>query len=219
MKLLDLFCGAGGASAGYAAAGFEVFGVDIVAQPHYPFQFFKADALAFPVAYGFDAIHASPPCQAHSDLQHQSRIEYPDLIAPIRERLVRSGLPYIIENVVGAPLIDPVLLCGADDALFPDLRVIRHRLFESNVPLVGSTCPLPHPKVFTYDKRKKQYGKLNQNKSYVQVTGGGNCRAKNKRNAMGTSWMTGAECNEAVPPAYTEFIGHQLMEYLQCKSN
>lgn len=221
---------------GYHRAGFEVVGVDIKPQPNYPFEFFQADALALerdvlrgcwheasyktrlrgtmlPWCLGhFDAIHASPPCQAHSDLQKQNKREYPDLIAPTRELLRASGLPYVIENVEGAPLIDPVRVCGAG---LPGLRVIRHRLFESNMPLEGVPCPWKHPLVFTHDKRKAHYGQLDQNTSFVQVTGGGNCTVANKRDAMGIEWMTGAELNEAIPPAFAEHIGRQLMAVLE----
>jgi len=130
-KILDLFCGAGGASMGYHLAGFEVVGVDIALQPNYPFEFHQADAMAFPLS-GFDAIHASPPCQAYTRmarglLQSQGRAkEHPRLIEPIRARLLESGLPYIIENVEGAPLIRPIRLCGSSFGL----DVQRHRLFE-----------------------------------------------------------------------------------------
>lgn len=221
MRLLDLFCGAGGASAGYARAGFEVFGVDIAPQPNYPFQFQQTDALAYMeilldtgLINTFDVVHASPPCQAHSDLQKQSKIEYPDLIGPTRALLHEAPhIPYVIENVEGAPLINPVKLCGASPA-FPELRVIRHRLFESNVGLRGTPCPRKHPLVFTYDKRKPHFGLLDQDTAYVQVTGGGNCKVRNKRAAMETPWMTGEECNEAIPPAYTRWVGSQLMAYL-----
>jgi len=202
VKILDLFSGAGGAAVGYHRAGFDVFGVDLHPQPNYPFAFLQADALAFlefPLI-GFDAIHASPPCQAHSDLQKQNKREYPDLIAPVRERLITSGLPYVIENVEGAPLITPVMVCGAG---IPGLRVIRHRLFESNVPLEGVPCPSKHPLVFTHDKRKAHFGQLDQDTAFVQVTGGGNCTVANKRAAMDVPWMTGKEANEAIPPAYT----------------
>lgn len=214
MRLLDLFCGAGGAARGYQHAGFHVTGVDVVAQPRYAGdRFVRGDALEYAAAYGagFDVIHASPPCQAHSDLQKQSKLHYVDLVAPTREILLQLGLPYVIENVEGAPLRDPVMICGAG---VPGLRVIRHRLFESSMPLAGVACPPKHPLVFTYDKRKAHKGRLDQDTSFVQVTGGGNCTVANKRAAMGVDWMTGAELNEAIPPAYTKFIGLQLRRFL-----
>ena len=223
--LLDLFCCQGGAAMGYHRAGFDVSGFDLEPQPRYPFDFHRRDALEVlrEVAasggrfsgYGVAAVHASPPCQAHSDLQKQSKIDYPDLIGPVREALEELGLPYVIENVEGAPLRDPVQLCGANDDVFPELRVIRHRRFETNWPLEGVPCPGKHPLVFTYDKRKTHYGQLDQDTSYVQVTGGGNCTIANKRAAMGTPWMSGHGCNEAIPPAYAEFIGRQLMEVVR----
>jgi DNA (cytosine-5)-methyltransferase 1 len=217
--LLDLFCGAGGAAMGYYRAGFDVVGVDINPQRNYPFEFKQADALHFaahPDVFEFDAIHASPPCQRWSDLakRNGNADDWPDLIGPTRDLLVDLGLPYVIENVEGAPLIDPITLCGVS---FPELRVIRHRLFESNVPLVAPEHKA-HPLVFTHDKRKAHYGKLDQDTAYVQVTGGGNCTVANKRDAMGVAWMTGAEANEAIPPAYTEFIGLRLLEHLNADS-
>lgn len=220
-KLLDLFCGAGGAAMGYHRAGFDVYGVDIDPQPNYPFWFQRGDALTFDLS-GFDAIHASPPCQGYSDLQKQNKRLYPKLIEPIRDRLVETGLPYVIENVEGAPLIDPITLCGT---MFPGLRVLRHRLFETRWtihPVARDVLMAyhanPHPLVFTHDKRKGHYGKLDQDLSYVQVTGGGNCTMANALDAMGTPWMkTKHEVNEAIPPAYTQWVGRQLMEHVEMR--
>lgn len=214
---LDLFCGAGGMARGLQAAGFHVVGIDINPQPNYAGdEFYQLDALEA-LQNGefepFDMVHASCPCQAHSDLQKQSKIIYRDFIPETRMLLKRTGRPYIIENVEGAPLIDPIMLCGT---MFPPLRVIRHRLFESNIPL---TAPLhgKHPLVFTHDKRKGHYDKLNQDTAFVQVTGGGNCTVKNKQDAMGIDWMTGKELNEAIPPAYAEWIGRQVLQHLTCR--
>lgn len=213
-RLLDLFCCAGGASVGYAQAGFDVTGVDIKAQPNYPFPFVQADALAIEpeIIASFDAVHASPPCQAYSDLAKRNRNahEWPRLIEPVREMLVRSGLPYIIENVDGAPLLDPVVLCGT---MFPELRVLRHRLFESNFDIVAPAHK-KHPKVHTFDRRKSHFGKTNEWKDFVQVTGGGNCTLAAARQAMGIDWMTKTEINESIPPAYTRFIGRELLRQL-----
>jgi DNA (cytosine-5)-methyltransferase 1 len=113
----------------------------------------------------------------------------------------------VIENVEGAPLVNPTWLCGTQ---FPELRVIRHRGFESNV-VIPSLPHGKHPLVFTHDKRKAHYGRLNQDTSFVQVTGGGNCTIANARDAMGIDWMTKDELNEAIPPAYTEYVGDFLM--------
>lgn len=223
--LLDLMCGAGGCTRGYQEAGFFVIGIDLVDQPNYCGDaFIEMDALVFlGLLLGgdevdgwrlehFAAICASPPCQAYSDLQKQNKRAYPELIAPLRELLMATELPYVIENVEGAPLRDPVLLCGT---MFPGLRVLRHRLFETNWPLSAPLEHPPHPKVFTYDKRKAHFGQLDQDTSFVQVTGGGNCTIANKLDAMGIDWgMTNREVNEAIPPAYTRFVGEQLIAHL-----
>jgi len=129
-RLLDLFCGAGGAAVGYARAGFEVVGVDCVAQPRYPFRFYQADALTFPLD-GFDVIHASPPCQVYSVTSALWQRKHPDLLPFVRSRLWASGNLFVIENVMGAPLPGAIVLCGT---MF-GLRVFRHRLFESNLLL------------------------------------------------------------------------------------
>jgi DNA (cytosine-5)-methyltransferase 1 len=223
-RLLDLFCCAGGAARGYASAGFQVMGIDIEPQPNYRFDFVQKDAiehlgqlLRFPrYLAGIDAIHASPPCQAYTDLQKQNKRDYPDLIGPVRELLDATGLPYVIENVDGAPLRDPVVLCGT---MFPGLRVLRHRLFETNWPLTQPPHPSGrHPLVFTHDKRKAHHGKLDQDTAFVQVTGGGNCTVSNARAAMGIDWtMTKDELNEAIPPAYCEFIGSALLAHLDAE--
>ena len=217
-KLLDLYCCAGGAALGYHTAGFDVTGVDINPQPNYPYAFVQCDALALSDAFlaDFDAIHASPPCQAFSDLakRNGNAHEWPDLIADTRQMLDSTGKPWVIENVEGAPLRDPVVLCGT---MFPGLRVIRHRLFETNFP-----CTQPwhiphgdHPLVHTFDKRKRHYGKTCEWKNFVQVTGGGNCTIAAARDAMGISWMIKREINEAIPPAYAEYIGGQIMAALE----
>jgi DNA (cytosine-5)-methyltransferase 1 len=211
--LLDLFCGAGGAGMGYHRAGFEVVGIDINRQPHYPFTFHQGDAMDPSAWLGAtngrmpDVIHASPPCQHYSDLakRNGNATDWPDLVAPVRELLQASGADWVIENVDGAPLIDPVVLCG----IAFRLRVIRHRLFESNRMLLRPVHET-HPLVYTRDRRKSQYGKLDEWTSPVMVNGGGNCSVAAARDAMGIDWMTKNEINEAIPPAYTEWIGRQL---------
>jgi DNA (cytosine-5)-methyltransferase 1 len=231
-RLLDLFCCAGGAAMGYHQAGFDVVGVDIKPQPRYPFPFIQSDAVTalrnsveardrrgrYRLAgsphdpIGFDAVHASPPCQKHSDLakRNGNADAWPCFIEPIRALLIASGLPYVIENVEGAPMVDPVMLCGT---MFPETRVIRHRLFETNWPLVAPAHG-KHPLVYTMDKRKPHYGWLNEWTSPVQVTGGGNCSRAAAADAMGMPWANKAELNEAIPPAYTRFIGEQLLRHL-----
>ena len=213
-KLLDLFCCAGGAAKGYSQAGFDVLGIDIDPQPNFPFEFIQADALTLGREFltSFDVIHASPPCQSYSVLAKRTGTgdAWPRLIEPVREMLIASGAPYVIENVVGAPLCDPVTLCGT---MFPELRVLRPRLFETNFDVVPPPHPR-HPKVHTRDRRKAHYGKTNEWMDYVQVTGGGNCSVAAARDAMGIDWMTKKELNESIPPAYTRYIGFELMRHL-----
>jgi len=207
---------------GYHRAGFEVVGVDIEPQPNYPFEFIQADALTWVDmhAHEFTAIHASPPCQRYSvaSKSHNGRAaDHPDLIADVRAFMHDAGKPYVIENVVGAPLMNPVTLCGT---MFGGgygvrgLRVIRHRLFESNIALSVPDHG-KHPLCYTMDKRKPHYGQLDEMHDYVQVTGGGNCSVVAASDAMGIDWMTKNELNNAVPPPYTEWIGRRLMEHLR----
>lgn len=203
---------------GYYRAGFDVVGIDIDPQPNYPFPFTQTDALSLDRKFlsTFDAIHASPPCQAYSDLaaRNGNGDDWPKLIEPVREMLMDSGLPYIIENVEGAPLRNYIVLCGT---MFPGLRVLRHRLFETNFPILVPPHGR-HPKVHTLDKRKNHYGKTDEWKDFVQVTGGGNCSVAAARDAMGIDWMTKREINEAIPPAYTEYIGEWVLRYLARKA-
>jgi DNA (cytosine-5)-methyltransferase 1 len=226
--LLDLFCGAGGAAMGYSRAGFEVVGVDIKPQPNYcGGEFIQADALdwlwdsldhLYPWHHA-DAIHASPPCQRYSvaSKAHNGRAEdHPDLIVPTRELLKQTGVPYVIENVPGAPLENPATLCGT---MFPGLRVTRHRLFECNFPGIVVPDHKPHPLHYTRDKRKPHYGRLDEMESFVTVTGGGNCSKAAASDAMGIDWMTKDELNQAIPPAYTEHIGGYLMAEVERRAH
>jgi DNA (cytosine-5)-methyltransferase 1 len=217
--VVDLFCGAGGIAKGYKEASFYVIGIDNQPQPNYAGdEFILGDVFKYLRELikngGRDrgrkvvAIHASPPCQAWSDLQRVTGNKYPELIVPTRKLLKKLGLPYVIENVEGAPLENPTMLCGT---MFKGLRVLRHRLFETNWEMKAPRHPKNHPLVFTHDKRKSHYGRLDQNVSFVQVTGGGNATIENKRKAMGIDWpMTNLEVNEAIPPAYGKYIGKQL---------
>jgi DNA (cytosine-5)-methyltransferase 1 len=219
MRILDLFCGAGGAAMGYHRAGFEVVGVDINPQPHYPFEFHRADALTFPLD-GFDAIHASPPCQQYSVTRHvNSRVhEYPDLVGSVRDLLSRAGLPYILENVPGAPLLDPVMLCGSMFGLvayWPEsqqqkwVELRRHRLFETNWPLkVEMDCDHRYPAMPVYG-----HG-VGGNR--VSLKGPGQARLC--REVMGIHWMSRLELDESIPPAYTHYIGGHLMASLERKA-
>ena len=226
MRLLDLFCGAGGAAVGYHRAGFDVIGIDHKPQPRYPFEFIQADAIEFMqrmVDGGtwewkglriFDAIHASPPCQGYSIANniHQNP-NHPKLIEPVRELLRAAYMPYIIENVPGAPLINPYLICG----LAVGCNVKRHRLFETNFPLLVPECPKGHPGdwllVFgqTVLERGKQIGRTAKDGPRLRRKHVGTDRG---REAMGIDWMNRDELSESIPPAYTEFIGSQLLEQL-----
>jgi DNA (cytosine-5)-methyltransferase 1 len=200
MKLLDLYCGAGGASLGLSRAGFDVTGVDITPQPNYPFPFILANALDCNLN-GYDAYWASPPCQAYTTRGKAWGYDYPKLIEPTRERLRSSGKPYIIENVIGAPLINWVMLCGT---MF-NLGVFRHRYFESNVLLLVP----PHA---------KHDGELGDGK-YVTVAGHASIKRDYENylkwpKAMDIYHMSKGEIREAIPPAYSEFLGRQLIKYL-----
>lgn len=190
----------------------EITGVDLHQQPRYPFRFEQGDALRARIE-GADFVWASPPCQHWTAGRRTARMNgdnpYPDLIAATRALLRDWGGPYVIENVAGAPLIDPVMLCGE---MF-GLRVIRHRYFESNVPLQDHF----HPK-------HKPGGLLDG--SYIAVYGGkwlvgGQAgikgripleftRAQAKRDAMGIHWTTIAELEQAIPPAYSEWLARQI---------
>lgn len=253
-KLLDLFCCEGGAALGYAEAGFEVYGVDLTARfkKRYPFAFHHGDALttlqtllvgdAVTFAHkdgteehlylrDFEAIHASPPCQAYSITKNGHSKEYPQLIEPVRDLLTQTKLPYVIENVVGAPLQHPTMLCGSHFGLTaqdtdPDkttLRLERHRLFETNFHIDTDLLPYDHH----HDKQVPVGG----------VYGGGRTdrwEAKNIRKGgytppdksvraalIGVSedHMTLHGLNQSVPPVYTEFIGGQLRELLDVFSD
>lgn len=210
--LLDLFCGAGGAGWGYAQAGFRVVGVDNRPQKHYPFQFIQYDALAFLRLYGkrFDAIHASPPCQPHSKLKAFAGEDKLDLIPQVRELLQAANLPYVIENVVGAPL-DAIMLCGT----FFGLKVYRHRLFESNKLLLAPSHA-PHR-----DKTPRAGWGVSP-KGFISIAGNGGAKGipagytalSYGLMAMGvTTRMTRHELSQAIPPAFTEFLGNQLRGY------
>lgn len=227
MRLLDLFCGAGGAAEGYFRAGFtEIVGVDLRPQPRYPFTFVRADALEFLASFGsgFDVIHASPPCQCYTaGRRAQRRVgdnPHPDLIGRTRTLLRRSGRAYVIENVEGSPLERPIRLCGQ---AFSALRVIRHRLFESSVSLVAPVhqkhtgSMLDGTIVAVYGGKWLVSGGARKGETTYKTYGRIPVefrRLPAKQAAMGIHWMTGRELEEAVPPAYTEFIGEQLLSQL-----
>ncbi len=212
MRLLDLFSGAGGCAVGYHRAGFtEIVGVDIKPQPRYPFQFVQGDALEYLAAHGreFDAIHASPPCQGFSAMTAKhAKKNHPDLVGPAREFLIKTGKPYIIENVPGAPLRTPVILCGT----FFGLRVLRHRLFESNVFLFAPAQSCTHPPRGAVGRAG--YADNKKVGDWISVAGHHPNLAASSF-AMGIDWMNKDEISQAIPPAYTEYIGRQLLAILE----
>jgi DNA (cytosine-5)-methyltransferase 1 len=196
-RLLDLYCGAGGAAVGYHRAGFNVTGVDIAPQPRYPFEFCQGDAMTWPLD-GYDAIHASPPCQDHSRSHKPCAHGTGWMLAATRRRLQATGLPWVIENVPGAPMRADLRLCGC---MFGLRGLMRERWFETHPPLFELRAPCYHPDpVIT-----------------VSGTGAGVTHQKihatfaDWRRIMGIDWMTGAELAQAIPPAYTEYLGRQLL--------
>lgn len=213
-RLLDLFCGAGGCSRGYQLAGFHVTGIDINPQPRYcGDEFIQMDALAIDVDWvrnNFDAVHASPPCQAYCALKHLTRKEYPDLVDRTRKLLIEIGMPYVIENVPGAPLINPVLRCGSAYGL----RVKRHRLFESSFMLPGGAC-FHQLQGRPIDVSGTGGRRINRR---MDDHGGNTNKPRNLaegRAAMGIDWMTRKELSQAIPPAYTEQIGKHLIKAMK----
>jgi DNA (cytosine-5)-methyltransferase 1 len=217
--LLDLYCKAGGAARGYQEAGFEVWGVDHDPQPNYAGDhFIQADAVEFLqehwawIVNTFAAVHASPPCQAYTVYGNNSahvRDDHPELIEATRELLAETGLPYAIENVPGAPLINPIQLCGTS---FPPLEIRRHRLFESNVPLLSMPCN--HGRL----TERKYPGSTNRpNGRTVCNIGEWRVPLEQQQAAIDIDWMSVPELSQAVPPAYTHFIGSQLIEHLQLR--
>lgn len=232
-KLLDLFCCGGGAAVGYARAGFDVYGVDIEPQPDYPFPFYKGDALSLlslhlagparSFFYGpdgvedlsledFDAIHASPPCQGYTALAAVHGNEWPKLIEPVRELLDQAGKPYVIENVQGAPLRRDLTLCG----LTFGLKVFRHRYFEAGYWTPQSPQHQSHRghRVAGWRHGVKYEGDM----VAVYGDGGGKGSIADWQAAMGIDWSTDRRTiAEAIPPAYTEFIGNQIIAQLERK--
>jgi len=203
-QLLDLYCGGGGASYGYELAGWSVTGVDIYPQPKYKGTFIQADALEYAKNHyhAFDAIHASPPCQAYSLASMQFRVsgkQYPDLIKATRELLKTTNLPYVIENVSNAPLHNPILLCGN---MF-NIKTYRHRLFESNIKLNQPH----HPQHIIPNARMGRKPKNNEFIQYVGHFSG----VKIVQEMTGLYWLGSKELSQSIPPQYTEYIGKQLL--------
>lgn len=202
LKALDIFCGAGGASRGLADAGLDVVGVDCVAQPNYPFQLHRADALSFPLD-GFDFIWASPPCQHFTAYKRRpSHVRSaPNLIPAIRQRLIDAGVPFVIENVPGAQLISPVVLCGSMFSL--DVR--RHRIFESSFPIEQLEC--------RHENQAPRFPPATNRTNLRKTVEVGVWRIPLdvQRSAMGIDWMTLTELSQAIPPAYARFIAQNFL--------
>lgn len=232
-RLLDLFCGAGGAAVGYHRAGFDVVGVDIRPQPNYPFEFVRMDALEFmrdgcwawhDFYAPFDAIHASPPCQAYTSMRvmHNARDDHPDLIGPTRELLQATGLPYVIENVPGAPIATLTRLCGSSFGLGVEVydgwrQLRRHRYFETTFPMLSPPCQHQGATIGLYGdhaRDRRRVDGLSRGKDFPDRD-----KLELGRKAMGMPWaQKWREVSEAIPPAYTEFIGAQLLQNIRARA-
>lgn len=207
IRVLDLFCGAGGCSVGYmrgfTAAGLdvEIVGVDSRPQPNYPFRVVQADAMDYPLD-GFDFIHASPPCQLFSRAGHLraaqgGKASSLDLLTPMRPKIQAAGVPYVIENVPGSPM-DGITLCGS---MF-GLKVRRHRLFESSEMVLRLEC--------RHREQGRPVGVYHVMGDEVPHGGRTARNLEEGQAAMGIDWMTWAELKESIPPAYTEFLASQI---------
>lgn len=213
MRLLDLFCGAGGASMGYHRAGFEVVGIDHQPQSNYPFEFIQADALNPPVDLAdFDLIHASPPCQAftvYGNNKDHVRKDHPNLIEPTREMI--EGFSYVIENVPRAPLNNPKQICGTSLGI----EIRRHRLFETNWPL--ETPPCDHGR---FTERKYPGSSNRPNGRTVMNVGEWRVPLEIQKRVMEMPWVSSLyEISQAIHPAYTKLIGTQFVSLVESSSN
>ncbi len=224
MRLLDLFCGAGGAGMGYHRAGFEVVGVDIKPQKHYPFEFHCADAFAFLEKHGheFDVIHASPPCQFYCAMKTmKNKRQHEDLVGTTRDALALIGKPYVIENVFGAPLFHPLMLCGSFFGLQSHgFQLRRHRYFESSLLMLnGNGCDHADKTLGIYGAKVRNIAQ--EKRHYAQDKGtrgkpdGVMLPHKYGFESMQIDWMNIEELSLSIPPAYTEWIGQRLREALQ----
>lgn len=247
MRLLDLFCGAGGAAVGYHRAGFtEIVGVDIKPQPRYPFTFVQADALEYVEQHGheFDAIHASPPCQLYTAMRFMwnwNGDKHPDLVGPTREALIGVGCPWVIENVPPSPLRRCLILCGSQFGLGVEVNgewyeLRRHRVFESSVFLMGHNCRHREAVIGLYgdhafNRRRHTKGSERGQQFTAKTIGlcgvvphgrtdklnfSHSIKLQLGRIAMDMPWAESfREITEAIPPAYTEYIGHQLLQVIE----
>ena len=234
LRLLDLFCKAGGTSVGYHRSGFDVVGVDIEPQPNYPFPFIQGDALDVLrrliagegitasdgrtyYLHDFDGIAASPPCQAYSDMKSMPNAkEHPRLIEPVRELLREIGKPYVIENVARAPLHHPVMLCGAAFGLGSEgLDLARHRYFEADFFIMAAPCSHGARRVIGLYGDHARTDRRSTRVGHGQLNAADSLRRG--REAMGIEWMTWDELTQAIPPAYTEHIGHYLLAEINAR--
>ena len=212
---------------GYHRAGFDVVGVDSNPQPKYPFEFHQVDAFDYLDKHGmeYDAIHASPPCQKYSVLSHFARKEHKAHVPEIRDKLAATGKPYIIENVPGAPMVNACVLCGSMFDLKTDsgAGLRRHRLFETNFPVFApSECKHPRQTIGIFGDKARDTAAEKRHYSKNKKTRGRptdvNFSLEDARAAMGISWMSFKGLSQAIPPAYTEHIGKQLMGILAIDS-
>lgn len=207
-RLLDAFCCQGGASAGYAAAGFDVTGIDLHPQPRYPYRFIQGDAIAYIAEHGheYDAIAGSPPCQGYSDTQVLQGRDHPMLITPTRQAMNTTGRPWIIENVPGAVphLLDPIVLCGA---MF-GLRTYRDRWFEA-----GGGLTLDQPHHPRHDKPITKMGRPRRDSEMAHYVGNFS-GVQAARDDLRVPWMNRDGIRECIPPAYTQHLGQQLLDHL-----
>jgi DNA (cytosine-5)-methyltransferase 1 len=206
MQVLDLYCGQGGAAAGYRQAGFDVTGVDLDPQARFPYPFHQADAIAWVrqnldmIRETFSLIHASPPCQHYSKAQRIQDRDHPDLVGPTRDVLDETSLPWVIENVEGSPLLNPIELCGA---MF-GLRTYRHRLFETGGGF--TVAPPAHPR---HTAPLRKMGRRPMDGDMIHAVGNFSGVAI-VRDDWGVPWMNRNGIRESIPPAYTRYIGEQF---------
>jgi len=219
-RIVDLYCNAGGCAVGYHRAGFDVVGIDIVPQPFFPFPFELRDALTFlaeliadPDHLGFDAVHASPPCKLWTVANRVHRANtatlfdpHPDMLGPTLELLADCPIPWVVENVPGAPMPNPVTYCGSSFGL----RVRRHRLFSSNVPLTPPPC--------NHAAQGQPVGVYGNGGAWTRTApGGGGVKVAGKEAAaaLGVDWTDHQpNLSQMIPPAYTEHIGEQILASL-----
>lgn len=207
-RLADLCCGGGGASKGLDRAGFDVVGFDIEPQPRYPFEFHQQDVMDVDLS-GFQAVWASPPCKIFSNAnQSKAASSSGDLITPVRQKIKDAGHPYIIENVPGAPLENHITLCGQSF----NLQLLRHRWFESNCLLWGPQCPGHYDVRTGLGPRFRGWSSFARGANVITVVGN-HYNFKDGKIAMGIDWMGKKELTQAVPPAYSEHLGRQLLEF------